>query len=179
MPTRIIRILPAVAFALCLGTGQLRAQEDESPEQVKYREDYERVQKIVAIPDVMRRGDQLCSFIKGGPDPKLTEYAHGHYIHVLEELSKAQKFPAIITLSEKYISMRPRVGDTYYYYGAALKNLQKFPEAMSALAKCTVLKNPASRKAREFLEFVYKSRNKQSLIGLEKLIKQAESEIPR
>jgi tetratricopeptide (TPR) repeat protein len=179
MPTRIIRILPALAFALCFSMGQLGAQEEESPAEAKYRQEYERIQKIVVIPDVMRRGDQLFQFMKADPDPKLTEYAHGHYIHVLEELSKAQKFSAIITLSEKYIAMRPRVGETYYYYGAALKSLQKYPEAMKALAKCTVLKNPASRKAREFLEFVYKSQNKQSLIGLEKLIKQAESEIPR
>jgi len=45
---------------------------------------------------------------------------------------------------------------------------------MDALAKCVVMKNNASRKAREFLEYIYKSQNQGSTIGLDKLLKKAQ-----
>ncbi len=170
------RLMPAIGLLFWFGAGQLRAQEDESPEQKQYREDYERVQKLVATPDLMKRADLLLQFMKDHPQSKMNEYAQGNYLQVLEGLSKQEKYPAVISLSEKMIAFRPRVGETYYFYGAALKNSQKMPEAMNALAKCYVLRNPASRKAKEFLDSLYTGQNR-SLIGEEKLIKNAEAQI--
>jgi tetratricopeptide (TPR) repeat protein len=107
------------------------------------------------------------------------DYAQGNYLLVLENLSKAEKYPQVITLAERFIKLRPKVGETYYFYGAALKNQQRYPEAISALAKCAMTKNSAARKAREFLEFVYRSQNSGSLIGLDKILKQAQTEMAR
>jgi hypothetical protein len=172
-----LRLLPAVGLLFWFGTGELWAQEEESAEETQYREDYERVTKVVATADVMRRADQLFQFIKERPNSRMAGYAQQHYWAVLETLSKSEKHAAIITLSERLIALRPRVGETYYFYGAALKNVQKFPEAMTALAKCYVLKNTASRKAKEFLDYIYRTQNKGSMVGIDRLIKKAEAEI--
>jgi hypothetical protein len=168
--------VPAVGLLLWVGVGALRAQDEESPEQKQYREDYEKTQKLVAIPDLNKRAESLLQFMKERPNSKLNDYAQANYLQALELLSKSEKYPAVIALSEKLIALRPRVGETYYFYGAALKNAGKMTEAMNALAKSYVLKNSASRKAKEFLDFLYKQKNG-SLIGEEKLIKAAEAEI--
>ncbi len=172
-----LRSLPVLALILWCGAGELRAQDDETTEQKQYREDYERTQKLVAIPDLTKRADLLLQFMKERPNSKLNDYAQASYLQVLDSLSKAEKYPTIIALSEKLIALRPRLGETYYFYGAALKNTGKMTEAMNALAKSYVLKNTASRKAKEFLDFIYKTQNKGSLIGQEKLIKNAAAEL--
>ncbi len=169
-------LFPALGLFLWFGAVAVRAQDDESPEQKQYREDYERAQKLVAIPDLTKRAEMLLQFMKERPNSKLDDYAQANYLHTLESLSKAEKYPAVIALAEKFIASRPRVGETYYFYGAALKNTGKMNEAMTALAKSYVLRNNASRKAKEFLDFLYKSKNG-SLIGEEKMIKNAEAEI--
>jgi tetratricopeptide (TPR) repeat protein len=131
----------------------------------------------VALGDATKRADALLQFLRERPNSKIVDYAQGNYLQILESQAKAERYPLVITLAEKMIKARPRVGETYYFYGAALKNVQKIPEAMDALAKCSVLRNAAQRKAREFLEFIYRSQNKGSLIGLDKLLKRAEAEI--
>jgi len=115
--------------------------------------------------------------MKDRPDSKVFDYAQGNYLLALENLSKAEKFQQVISLSERFIKLRPKVGETYYFYGAALKNMQRYPEAIDALAKCAVTKNSASRKAREFLEYVYRGQNSGSLIGLNKVLKKAQGEM--
>ncbi len=177
LTTLFLRFVAIVGLVFWFGTGELRAQEDETAEQKQYREDYERTQKLVAIPDLTKRADLLLQFMKERPNSKLNDYAQASYLQVLELLSKSEKFPAVIALSEKLIALRPRLGETYYFYGAALKNTGKMTEAMNALAKAYVLRNTASRKAKEFLDFIYKTQNKGSLIGEEKLIKNAEAQI--
>ena len=170
----------AFMLALFLGFGSVavaQQEEDESAETKLYREDYERLQKIVAIPDPTRKTDSLLVFMRERPNSKIIDYAQGNYIQVMEGYAKAEKYPAVIALAEKFIKVRPRVGETYYLYGAALKNAGRIPEAMDALAKCAVIRNPASRKAREFLEFIYRGQNKGSVVGLDKLLKKAEAEI--
>jgi len=47
------------------------------------------------------------------------------------------------------------------------------------LAKCSVLRNRASRQATEFLEYIYKSQNNGSLVGLDKVLKKAKDDLAR
>ncbi len=177
---QMIRMIPLLALLLAFGISPVLAQEEEeSPEAKQYREDYERLQKITAIPDAMKKADALLTFLKERPNSKMAEYAQGNYLQAIETLAKAEKYPAVITLCEKFIKFRPKVGETYYFYGAALKNTGKVPEAMDALAKCAVMRNNASRKAREFLEFIYKTQNNGSLVGLDKMLKKAQDEISK
>jgi tetratricopeptide (TPR) repeat protein len=173
------RLILLFGLLMAFGSSHLYAQEqeDESPEVKQYRQDYERYQKAIAIQDSMKRADALFLLMKDRPDSKVIEHAQMGYLLVVESLAKAEKYPVVITQCERLIKLRPRAGETYYFYGAALKNVGRIPEGMNALAKCTLIKNPASRKAEEFLEFVYKSHNQGNLIGLEKIKKAAQEDL--
>ena len=172
-------LLAMIGLLVCFGVAAARVQEqeEESAETKQYREDYDRMQKAVAISDPVKRADALFAMMRDRPDSKVFDYAQGNYLLVLENLSKTEKYAQVVTLSERFMKLRPKVGETYYFYGAALKNLQRYPEAMNALAKCAVTKNTAARKARDFLEFVYRSQNSGSLVGLDKLLKKAQAEM--
>ncbi len=172
------RLMPLLGLFLACGLSQICAQ-DESPEEAKYREDYDRLQKVMAVSDSLKRADALLLFIRERPDSKMVDYAQGNYLQVLESLARAEKYPAMVSLCERFIKLRPRIGETYYFYGAALKNTGKIPEALNALAKCAVMKNNASRKAREFLEYIYKTQNQGSIVGIDKLLKKAQDEIAK
>ncbi len=177
---RLIGMLPLMGLLLVFGVSRVLAQEEEeSPEAKQYREDYERLQKITAISDSMKKADALMTFLRERPNSKMAEYAQGNYLQAVESLAKAEKYPAVITLCERFIKFRPQVGETYYFYGAALKNTGRVPDAMDALARCAVMKNNASRKAREFLEYIYKSQNNGSIVGLDKLLKKAQDEVSK
>ncbi len=176
--SRYCRLLALMGLLVCAGLTSARAQEEEeSVETRQYREDYDRMQKAMAISDPVRRADALFALMKDRPDSKVFDYAQGNYLLILESLSKAEKYAQVATLAERFINFRPRVGETYYFYGAALKNLQRYQESMEALAKCAVTKNTASRKARDFLEFVYRSQNNGSLVGLDRVLKKAQAEM--
>jgi tetratricopeptide (TPR) repeat protein len=152
-------------------------EQGEEPATKQYREDYERFQKILGVGDPIKKADGLLTFLTQRPDSKLTEYAQGNYLQILETFAKGEKYQNVLTLAERLIKLRPRVGETYYFCGVALKNLKRYPEAMDALAKCYVMKNRASAKARDFLDFVYKSQNQGNIVGVEKIIKKAQDEI--
>ena len=174
-----ITFAACAGLSLCIGPASVWAQDEqeESPEAKQYREDYDRLQKAMAIGDLTKRADALFSFMRDRPNSKVHDYAQSNYLLILENLSKAEKFPQVVALAEKFIKSHPKVGETYYFYGAALKNQQRFDESIAALAKCAVTKNSASRRARDFLEFVYRSRNQNSLIGLDKVLKKAQTEM--
>jgi len=172
------RLILLFGFLMISGFVQVWAQEEEESKDVKqYREDYDRYQKAIAFQDSMKRADALFQFMKDRPDSKVIDHAQMGYLQVVESLAKAEKFPVVITQCERLIKLRPRAGQAYYFYGAALKNVGRVPEAMNALAKCTLIKNTASQSAEQFLEFVYKSQNQGSLIGLEKLKKTAQEDL--
>lgn len=168
---------PLIAAMLCLAAPQLLAQE-ESAEDTKYREDYEKVMKLKDPADPVKRSENLLGFMKERPDSKVFDYAQTIFLQALESLSKAEKYPQVITLSERFIALRPRVGETYYFYGTALKKTNKTPEAIDALAKCAVTKNRAARQANEFLEYIYRQQNN-TIIGLDKIKKKALAEMSK
>jgi len=169
-------ILWGIIFSFGLACAIAQDQE-EDPATKQYREDYDRFQKLLAIGDPIKKADGLLTFLTQRPDSKLADYAQGNYLQILETFAKGEKYQNVLTLAERFIKSRPRVGETYYFYGVALKNLQRYPEAMDALAKCYVMKNRASAKARDFLEFIYKSQNQGNIVGVEKVIKKAQGEV--
>ena len=180
MTNRVARLFLFASLALMLlavGVPSILAQDDESPEVKLYREDYERVTKIVAITDQLKRADGLLTFTKERPDSKMNDYVRDNILAVLDSLVKADNNSALSSLTDRYIKLRPRVGETYYFQGVALKNMRKFPEAIDSLAKCVVQKNRLSSKAREFLEYIYKGQNQGNLTGLDKVLKKAQDDL--
>jgi tetratricopeptide (TPR) repeat protein len=177
-------LLAALILSVGVVQAYAQAETEEEKQERLYREDYERVTKIVAITDVVKRAEHLATFLKERPSSKMAEYAEANYFAVLDTLGKQGNNPALMSLSERLISLQPKLGETYYFYALALKNNSKFNEAMDALAKCYVLKNRLSPRARDALELMYKARNSRLdsvgiNAGVQKLIKQAEAEVSK
>jgi hypothetical protein len=174
------KLLLLATAMLWLGAGTALAQEpeqEEAPEVTRYREDYERYQKISAIKDPMKRGDALYAFLRQRRNSKLLKNAQVDYLRILENLHKEKKYAAIIPEAERFIEIFPRVGETYYLYGFALKEQGKPEPAMNALAKCHLLRVPASVKAKRLMEYIYKGQHNGSLAGLDEIIRQARTEL--
>jgi len=173
-------LIPAAAvFILWIGAGIVYAQEEEAPEVTRYREDYERFQKIAAISDPVKRGEQVIQFVKERPNSKLLPNAQANLFAILDNFIKTENNQSLLSLSESYIKVRPKVGETYYCYGFALKNLKRTDEAMDALAKCYVIKNPQSTKAKDFLDMIYKMQHRGRLAGEEQIISKARQEVEK
>jgi hypothetical protein len=168
-------VLMTLALAGAPGAAAWTVQ-DESPAEQQYREDYERIQKVMAVTDPSRRSDLLFAFMKERPTSKLADYAQTNYLLILEGFLKARNFKALLPASERMVKFRPRVGEAWYFYGNALRDAGRLPEAMDALARCSLIRNPAARKARDFLEFLYRQQNG-SLIGVDKILKKAKLEV--
>jgi len=169
-------ILPWLGVVLWFGIAPMLAQEDETPEQKQYREDYDVYQKITAVKEPLKRADQLLQFLQERPKSKLLVNVQSDYILFVQDLSKQAKWDAVVAQAERFIKLRPRVGEAYYLLGSALKELKKNTEAMDALAKCYVLRCPVSEKARQYLEYIYKGMNRGSTTGLDAIIQKARSE---
>jgi hypothetical protein len=171
------RLLPLLGVVLWFGAAQVQAQEDETSAQKQYREDYEEYQKIAVIKDPFKRADQLLEFVQARPKSQILANAQTDYLSIVQDLAKQSRWDAVVTQAERFVKIRPRVCETYYFLGSALKEQKKIPEAMDALAKCFVLKCLVSEKARQYLEYIYKGVNKGSTAGMETIIQKARSEI--
>ena len=173
------RLIPAAAVLFWIGVGITYAQEDEPAGVTRYREDYEKFQKLATITDPVKRGEQMILFAKERPNSKLLPNAQANLFAILDNFIKTENYPSLLSLSESYIKVRPNVGETYYCYGFALKNLKRTDEAMDALAKCYLIRNPQSTKAKDFLDMVYKLQHRGRLDGEEQIISKARDEVAK
>ncbi len=179
MKTALRHLIPFLAAIFCLGIAAAIAQDEEPAETRKYREDYEAYQKIAAIGDPMKRGEQLIQFIKDRPNSKLYPTAQSNILGVLDGYIKSENNESLLNLSEKLIKVRPKVGEAYYCQGFALRNLKKPDEAMEALAKCYILKNPVSAKAKTLFDMIYKAQHRGSLEGQQAIIAKARQDLEK
>lgn len=152
--------------------------QDETLAEIKYREDYDRLQKIAPVTQPVKRAGLMLAFYKERPDldPQLRKYADNLFARDLESLMKQNNSTALKGLCERAIKIRPKFGEVYFFYGVVLRKEQKVEEAMNALAKSYVIKNPLQKKAKELLDTTYRTYNKGSVIGQEKIIKKAMQE---
>jgi hypothetical protein len=159
-----------------LGIG--RAQND-SLEDIKYNDDYERIQKIAAVTQPLKRADQLVTVLKERPDldQKLYAYVANLFIRDLEALSKLKNFIAIRGLSERAVKARPKFGEAYMFYGLSLRQDNKLDEAMNAFAKCFLIQSLYQQRAKQQLDMVYRGKNGGSLVGEDKIIEAAKKEL--
>jgi len=169
-----------LAGALIIGLGLPAAiAQDSTVEEIKYKEDYDRIQSILKVSDILKRGDMMLKLYKERPDmdPKLREYIDSLFARDLETLMKRQNFAALRSLSERAVKLRPRFGEVYLFQGIVLKNEKKNDEAMTAFARCYVIKNQLQTRAKQQLDLLYRASHGGSLIGQEKLIKEAMKDI--
>jgi hypothetical protein len=147
--------------------------------EIHYQEDYDQLQKIVKIADPGKRAEQMIAFYKGRSnlDPKLSSYADTYFVRDMESLMKQGNFGLLKDLSGRAIKSRPKFGEAYLFYAAALKFEKKIEDAMVAFAKCYLIKNPLQTRAKQLLDVTYRNYNKGSMIGEEKFIKIAMQEL--
>ncbi len=177
-------MIPVLCLISWAAVNPCIAQQETAEEKQEriYREDYEQYQKIAALPDLVKRAELLLAFAKDRPNSKMMQYVQDNTLRVLDALLKQENNAAILSISERFIKLRPKTGETYYFYAAALKNTSKFPEAMDALAKCYVLKNALSARAKDALDRMYATRNPKedsvgAAAGVQKLIRKAQDEV--
>jgi tetratricopeptide (TPR) repeat protein len=153
--------------------------QDETLAEIKYKEDYDRLQKIAPVSQPVKRAGLLLTFYKERPDldPKLRDYADNLFARDLEALMKQNNTVALKGLCEKAVQVRPKFGEAYFFYGVVLRKEKKIEEAMNALAKSYLIRNPLQKKAKELLDTTYRSYNNGSMIGQDKIIKQARQEL--
>lgn len=172
------RCLTLSTIMLISGLFSVRAQ-DATVEEIKYQEDYTRLQSIAAVKQPARRADQLGKLYaeRKDLDSKLREYADGLFILDMDALVKQKNLVAVKELAERVIRVNPRFGAVYLYYGVALKSEGKIQEAMKAFAKCHLLPNQFQQRAKQQLDIAYRAVNKGSMVGQDKFIKAAEAEL--
>jgi hypothetical protein len=169
--------IPLLGVFLWFGTAPLRAQEEETPEQKQYREDYEAYQKIQAVQDPLKRAEELLKFLKERPKSKILPNVQTDYLYMIQGQVKQSKWETVLAQANHFIDIRPKVGEAYFFKAQALNEMKEYEGAIDALARCYILKNPASEKAKQFLDTVYKRTHKGSLDGLNQLIQKIRKEI--
>ncbi len=167
------RIL-ACALVCALAISMVNAQ-DETLADIKYKEDYDRIQSIIKIGDMVKRLDKLANLYgeRRDMDVKLRDYADSLFARDMEALTKQTNYIAVRGLSERVLKNRPKFGEVYLYYGIALKNSKKVDEAMIAFARGASIPNALSTKAKQQLDIAYRSVHGGSLVGEDKFIKDA------
>jgi hypothetical protein len=149
--------------------------QDETLADIKYKEDYDRIQTIIKVGDIVKRSDKLVTLYgeKRDMDPKLLDYADKVFSRDLETLMKQNNFVALRGICERILKVRPKFGEPYLFYGVTLKRDNKIEEAMNAFARGAAIPNVLSTRAKQQLDITYRSAHGGSLVGQDKLIKDA------
>lgn len=153
--------------------------QDERLAEIKYKEDYDRLQRIVPIRQPVKRAEQLVKLYKESPDmdSRLRDYADDFFVKDMQSLLNQHDFIALRGICNNAIAVRPKFGQAYFYLGLAYKNEQKLDEAMDNFAISHLIKSRLQKKAKQQLDIIYRSLHNGSLIGEDKIIKKAEAEL--
>ncbi len=150
------------------------AVQDETLEDFKYKEDYDRVQSIVKTADVIKRAERMVTLYGDRRDMRaeLRDYADNIFARDLEALMKQNKNAPLKSICERVLKIRPRFGEAHFFYGVVLKRERKIDEALKAFARAYGIDNPLKANAKQQLDVTYRSTGG-TLAGKEKLIKEA------
>jgi hypothetical protein len=169
----VARIFVLLALALAASNSAVLAQDAED---IRYQEDYDRLQDIIKVSDPAKRADQLVSYYRGRPnlDSKLKVFADGNFGNTLQALMKQPDL--VKKYSQSAIAARPKFGEALFFYGVVLKNEGKFDEALDAFAKSSLIESTRQPQAKQLFDTTYRGVHK-SLVGKEKLIEKAKAEL--
>ena len=163
-----------IPFFVCAAFLSAAVAQDESLEDFKYKEDYDRIQSIVKTADVVKRAERMVALYseRRDMDSKLRDYADNIFARDLETMMKQNNYIALKGICERVLKVRPRFGEAYLFYGVALKRDKKIDEALKAFARAYGIDNPLKAKAKQQLDITYRATGG-SLSGQEKLVKDA------
>jgi len=163
-----------VPFFVCAALLAAAVAQDESLEDFKYKEDYDRVQSIVKTADVVKRAERMVALYGERRDMKteLRDYADNIFARDVETMMKQNNYIPMKNICERVLKIRPRFGEVYFFYGIALKREKKIDEALTAFARAYGIENPFKAKAKQQLDITYRATGG-TLAGQEKLVKEA------
>ncbi len=169
LPVSILAAFLAVSFA-----------QDESLEEMKYREDYERVQTIVKITSPEKRAEKLLALYADRKDMReeLQVYADSYFARDLEALMKQNQDAVLKRLCERAIKIRPRFGEAYFFHGVVLKREKKTDEAIRAFARGSVLEGPYKARSKQQLDVTFRATGG-SLSAQDKLVKEVTKDLKK
>ena len=167
-----------VPFLACVFAVFLVASvaQDDSLDELKYKEDYDRVQSIVKTGDVLKRAERMVALYSERRDMRdeLRDYADNVFARDLDALTKQNNGTAVKGLCERVLKVRPKFGEAYFFYGVVLKREKKTDEALKAFARASAIDNPLKAKAKQQLDITYRTTGG-SLADRDKLVKDAMS----
>jgi hypothetical protein len=148
-------------------------------DEIQYKEDYDRIQNIIKVNNLVKRSDQIIKLYEERSDmnSQLRDYIDGILCNNFEELLKQGNFIAVRGLSEQALKIRPKFGQMYLYYGVGLKNDKKIEEALLAFAKGSLIKNTHQARAKQQFDVTYRSTTGGSLVGQDKITAKAKEEL--
>ena len=179
--TRLLARLGSLASLIFVFSFAAIWAQDSTLEEIKYKEDYDRVQAILKTSDVQKRSDSIIALYKERPDMRadLRIYVDNNiFLRDLDTLMKAQNIALLGGVCDKVLKVRPRFGEVYLYQGFVLKSQKKNSEALMAFAKGSVITpNQLKAKLKQQLDILYRAEHGGSLIGEDKLVKEAAKEL--
>jgi len=163
-----------VSLFVCTAFLAAAAAQDESLEDFKYREDYDRVQSITKITDPVKRAERMLALYGERRDMKaeLRDYADNFFARDLDTILKQNNYVPLKSLCQRALKVRPRFGEAYFFYGIVLKREKKIDEALTAFARAYGIDNPLKAKAKQQLDITYRSTGG-TLASQEKFVKEA------
>jgi len=163
-----------VSLFVCTAFLATAAAQDESLEDFKYREDYDRVQSITKITDPVKRAERMLALYGERRDMKaeLRDYADNFFARDLDTILKQNNYVPLKSLCQRALKVRPRFGEAYFFYGIVLKREKKIDEALTAFARAYGIDNPLKAKAKQQLDITYRSTGG-TLASQEKFVKEA------
>jgi hypothetical protein len=172
---RLFRSWIPSCFLVLIASISMAYAQDETLADIKYKEDYDRIQSIIKIGDMIKRLDKMAALYaeRRDIDNKLRDYADSLFARDIETLTKQANYIAVRGISERVFKTRPKFGELYLFYGIALKNSKMIDDAMTAFARGASIPNSLSTKSKQQLDIAYRSVHGGSLVGQDKLIKEA------
>jgi hypothetical protein len=170
----VARIFVLLVLALAVGNSTVLAQDAE---EIRYAEDYERLQEIIKVSDPAKKADQLVAYYKARPhlDSKLKVYADSNFGNALKDLIAQPDL--VKKLAQNAIALRPKFGEALFFYGVVLKKESKFDEALAAFAKSSLIESSRQPEAKQLFNTTYQGTHNGSLVGSDKLISKVKAEL--
>ena len=127
------------------------------------------------LNNAMKYYDQLLRAFPGQVPPKWDAQRWSQIVATAYNLQAndaylRSDYQSAIQQFYESLKYSPKNEQAYLFIGLAHWKKQEMVEAMGAFAMATVLDRPGSAKARGYLEQIYKSRNGDSLDGIDKLL---------
>jgi tetratricopeptide (TPR) repeat protein len=153
--------------------------EKEYPTAIQMAQIYIQKQDVNAATDLLSKvldvyGDKVPASLQEAQWNPTRAFAYGV---IAQGIYAKKDYPKALELYEKVLKFDPKRDDAHYFVGMSKWQSKDTEGAMEPFAKCMVLNKTYAKKAQQYLEQIYKARNKDSLDGLDKILAKAKADL--